>query len=123
MKHFASLASRLFGIALIALSVFVSIETIARKLFNFSFEGADELGGYVLAVGSSLAFVVALLDRAHIRIDVLHARFPKKLQAVMDWLSVLSLGGTGFSWSMSGVSSSWIRWPMAAPRRPPGQRR
>lgn len=95
MKHFASLASRLFGIALIALSVFVSIETIARKLFNFSFEGADELGGYVLAVGSSLAFVVALLDRAHIRIDVLHARFPKKMQAVLDWFSVLSLACLG----------------------------
>lgn len=95
MESFATLAARLFGVALVALSLFVSLETLSRKLFNFSFEGADELGGYVLAVGSSLAFVVALVDRAHIRIDVLHARFPKRLQAIVDWLSILSLAGLG----------------------------
>lgn len=88
-------ASWLFGLSLLALSIFVSIETIARKLFTFSFEGADELGGYVLAVGSSLAFVVALVDRAHIRIDVLHARFPTRLKAVIDWLSIVSIAGLG----------------------------
>ena len=95
MTVFASFASRIFGLALLALSIFVSIETVARKLFNFSFEGADELGGYVLAVGSSLAFVVALVDRAHIRIDVLHSRFPPRLQAVVDWLSIVSLAALG----------------------------
>ena len=84
-----------FGISLVALSIFVSVETLARKLFNYSFGGADELGGYVLAVGSSLAFVVALADRAHIRIDVLHARFPKRLQAIMDWLSIVSIAILG----------------------------
>ena len=95
MNILISLASRLFGAALIGLSVFVSIETIARKAFNFSFQGADELGGYVLAVGSSLAFIVALVERAHIRIDVLHVRFPRKLQATVDWLSIVSLAGLG----------------------------
>ena len=95
MARFATLASRLFGLALIGLSLFVSAETVARKLFNFSFEGADEMGGYVLAVGSSLAFVVALVDRAHIRIDVLHARFPRRLAAVTDWMSIVSLAVLG----------------------------
>ena len=95
MNTFVLLASRLFGAALVGLSVFVSLETIARKAFNFSFQGADELGGYVLAVGSSLAFCVALVDRAHIRIDVLHVRFPDKLQATMDWLSIVSIAGLG----------------------------
>lgn len=95
MSILVNLASRIFGVALLALSIFVSVETIARKLFNFSFEGADELGGYVLAVGSSLAFVVALVDRAHIRIDVLHARFPRPMQVTLDFLSILSLAGLG----------------------------
>lgn len=95
MNTLVTIASRLFGTALLGLSVFVSIETIARKLFNFSFQGADELGGYVLAVGSSLAFVVALVDRAHIRIDVLHTYFPRKLQAIMDWLAAVSMAWLG----------------------------
>lgn len=95
MEALIKLASRLFGAVLIGLSFFVSVETISRKLFNFSFQGADELGGYVLAVGSSLAFIVALVDRAHIRIDVLHARFPRRLRATMDWLSVISIAILG----------------------------
>lgn len=95
MNFIASLASRLFGVALVALSVFVAAETLARKLFNFSFEGADELGGYVLAVGSSLAFTVALVERAHIRIDILHQRFPLRMRAILDWLSIVALALLG----------------------------
>ncbi len=95
MEHLANWISRLFGWALLFLSGFVALETLMRKLFNTSLQGADELAGYILAFGASLAFVVALIDRAHIRIDVLHARFPVRLQAAIDWLSVLSLGVTG----------------------------
>lgn len=36
----------LFGLIFLVLSAIVSIETISRKLFNFSLQGADELGGY-----------------------------------------------------------------------------
>ncbi len=95
MRFLINIASWLFGIALIGLSVFVSLETVFRKLFNFSFEGADELGGYVLAVGSSLAFVVALVERAHIRIDVLHQHLPAGIRVALDWISILSIAGLG----------------------------
>ena len=95
MDRLATWISRLFGWAFLFLSAFVTLETVMRKLFNTSLQGADELGGYVLAIGASLAFIVAMIDRAHIRIDVLHARFPVWLQALIDWLSVISLGVLG----------------------------
>lgn len=95
MERAAAWISRLFGWSLVALSVFVALETVMRKAFNTSFEGADELGGYVLAVGSSLAFIVALVDRAHIRIDVLHSRLPARAQAILDYVAVLSLAALG----------------------------
>ncbi|MGQ7846241.1 TRAP transporter small permease subunit [Granulosicoccus sp. 3-233] len=95
MDRLATWISRLFGWALLFLSAFVALETLLRKLFNTSLQGADELGGYILALGASLAFIVAMIDRAHIRIDVLHARFPLRLQALIDWLSVISLGVIG----------------------------
>ena len=34
----------LFGLIFVALSLLVAVETVARKLFNFSLQGADELG-------------------------------------------------------------------------------
>lgn len=95
MDHLATWISRLFGWALLFLSAFVALETVLRKVFNTSLQGADELGGYILAVGAALSFIVAMIDRAHIRIDVLHARFPVKLQAALDWLSVVTLGVLG----------------------------
>lgn len=95
LEAFAANASRVFGMALVGLSLFIALETALRKVASFSFEGADELGGYVLAVGACLAFVVALVDRAHIRIEALRARLPTRIQALADWLSVLSMGALG----------------------------
>ncbi|MBC57564.1 MAG: hypothetical protein CL814_11610 [Confluentimicrobium sp.] len=95
MEKIATWISRLFGIALLFLSGFVALETLLRKVFNTSLQGADELGGYVLAFGASAAFVVALIDRAHVRIDILLQRFPKRVQAWIDFAAVLSLGLLG----------------------------
>ena len=95
MTRFTIAVSWVFGAMMLALSIFVAIETISRKLFNFSFQGADELGGYALAVGSSLAFTVALLERGHIRIDLLFGYLPDCIQAVLNWLSVVLLAGMG----------------------------
>lgn len=95
MQSIAKLASWIFGLSLLGLSAFVALETVLRKTINFSFEGADELGGYVLAVSSGLAFAVALVDRAHIRIDVLYQHLPARTQSVLDWLSIVMLAAFG----------------------------
>lgn len=84
-----------FGLIFLALAVVVTVETISRKLFNFSLQGADELGGYALAVGSTLAFSLALMGRAHIRVDVFHEKFPPRVQAAMNWLAIVSLAAFG----------------------------
>jgi TRAP-type C4-dicarboxylate transport system permease small subunit len=80
-----------FGGIFIAFAFVVSTETICRKLFNFSLQGADELGGYALAVGSTIAFSLALMGRCHIRVDVFHERFSRRGQALLNWLSIASL--------------------------------
>ncbi len=95
MKRVETILSCIFGYMFIALSLFVTAETILRKVANFSFQGADELGGYALAVGSSLAFTIALIGRSHIRIDILHEHFPKFIRAVLNWLAAVMLAAFG----------------------------
>jgi TRAP-type C4-dicarboxylate transport system permease small subunit len=90
-----TLLATVFGAIFLGLSVVVAIETISRKLFNVSVQGADELGGYALAVGSTIAFSLALMGRNHIRVDVFHDRFPRALQAALNWLSIVSLAAFG----------------------------
>jgi len=85
----------LFGAIFLVLSAIVSIETISRKVFNFSLQGADELGGYALAVGSTIAFSLALIGRNHIRVDVFHELLSRKVQALLNWLSIALLATLG----------------------------
>jgi TRAP-type C4-dicarboxylate transport system permease small subunit len=86
-----TLLATVFGAIFLGLAGVVAVETVARKLFNVSLQGADELGGYALAVGSTIAFSLALLGRNHIRVDVFHDRFPRWLQAALNWLSISTL--------------------------------
>ena len=93
----------LFGLVFVALSCMVAVETVARKLFNFSLQGADELGGYSLAVGGTIAFSLALMGRTHIRVDVFHERLPGWLQTLLNWLSAVSLA------AFAGLLA-WLAW-------------
>lgn len=90
-----TLLATVFGGIFLTLSVVVVVETISRKLFNVSLQGADELGGYALAVGSTISFSLALMGRNHIRVDVFHEKFPRRLQAALNWLSIVALAAFG----------------------------
>lgn len=91
--HLERWLGTLFGLIFIGLSLVVAVETVMRKVFNVSLQGADELGGYALAVGATIAFSMALLGRNHIRVDVFHERMPKSVQVLLNWLSALSMAG------------------------------
>lgn len=93
----------IFGLIFIALSLLVAVETVIRKLFNVSLQGADELGGYALAIGATIAFSMALLGRTHIRVDVFYGRLPALLKTAINWLSALSLAG------FAGLLA-WLAW-------------
>ena len=90
-----ALFANVCGYVLLALAVLVTVETLGRKLFNVSLQGVDELGGYALAVGSTLAFTTALVERAHIRIELFHLMLPVGLQMVLNWVAITSLAAFG----------------------------
>lgn len=89
-----AILANVFGVIFLVLSFVVTVETVARKLFNFSIQGADELGGYSLAIGSTIAFSLALAGRNHIRVDVFHEIFPRGVKAALNWLSAVLLAAT-----------------------------
>lgn len=105
-----------FGGIFLLLSVVVVVETISRKLFNVSLQGADELGGYALAVGSTISFSLALMGRNHIRVDVFHEKFPRRLQAALNWLSItaLALLGAFIAWVAFKVITDTLQYGSTA---------
>lgn len=100
MKRIEYIASMVFGGIFLLLSLLVVTETLLRKSLNVSLQGVDELGGYALAVGATLSFTLALLGRAHMRIDIFHDKFPNVLQTLFNWLSatLMALFGIFLFW-------------------------
>ena len=111
-----TLLATVFGGIFLVLSVVVAVETVSRKVFNVSLQGADELGGYALAVGSTIAFSLALMGRNHIRVDVFHDKFPRGLQAALNWLSIITLAvfGAFIAWIAFKVISDTLQYGSTA---------
>jgi TRAP-type C4-dicarboxylate transport system permease small subunit len=101
-NRLANAIARLFGVAMVGLAILVTVETLARKFIGLSLQGVDELGGYALAVTSSLAFTLALIDRAHIRIDLLHNMLPGFVQRLLNWLSIVLLAACALLLAWTG---------------------
>lgn len=81
------------GGALTLASVFlISFDVLARKFFNFTTGGADELSGYAFAISTSWALAFATLQRANVRVDVIYGMLPVRVAAVLDWVSMVALG-------------------------------
>lgn len=76
------------GAVLFAAALVVGVEVLMRKLFDRSLGGADDIAGFALAISTAWALPLALLDRAHIRIDSLYSLMPKRVCAVLDVLGV-----------------------------------
>jgi TRAP-type C4-dicarboxylate transport system permease small subunit len=79
------------GVLLFAACLVIGAEVVGRKLFNFSFEGVDELSGYVLAIASAWAFAFTLLGRTHVRIDTLYVVVPVRVRIAFDLLAIGSI--------------------------------
>lgn len=80
------------GWCVILLAVGICVEVVLRKVFNDSLQGVDEYGGYVLAVTASLGMAYAFYENAHIRIDLVVRRLPRRLGRVMALLAIAALG-------------------------------
>ena len=114
--HIENVLAWVFGTIFLALAAVVTVETISRKVFNISLQGADELGGYALAVGSTIAFSLALMGRNHIRVDVFHEMLPPRLQAFLNWFSIVSLAAFGIfaAWVATKVIADTLEYGSTA---------
>jgi TRAP-type C4-dicarboxylate transport system permease small subunit len=91
MNRLEHVAAAIFGATFLLLALLVALETVMRKVFNTSLQGVDELGGYLLATSAALAMAVALVSRAHIRIDLLHDFAPRALRNLLNIAAMLAL--------------------------------
>jgi TRAP-type C4-dicarboxylate transport system permease small subunit len=106
----------LMGWVLLALCFATAYEILARRLFGVSLQGVNEIGAYLLAIGSTWGFSMALLQRAHSRVDFLFPRFPRALRSVLNLLAALSLAALAVfsAWEGWSVLKDTLRWQARA---------
>lgn len=88
---------------LLALALLTCVEILGRKMFSFSLQGVDEIGGYTLAIFSTLAFTWALVAKSHARVDFLLGRMPGPLRAVLNAVAFLLLAACA-------IYGAWRGW-------------
>ena len=90
----ASLYAVWAGGAMVIFSAFlVTFDVFARKFFNWSMAGSDEISGYTFGISTVWALSFTLLHRAHVRVDALYLRFGPRMRLVLDLVGMLALGG------------------------------
>ena len=80
------------GSLTLASAIYVTLDVITRRFFDFYLGGSDELSGYAFGISITWALSFATLQRANIRIDVLYRLMPVRVAAFLDWLALVSLG-------------------------------
>ena len=92
------------GILLGACTIFILVDIVLRR-FAHSFGGTDEISGYVMAALTTWGFGYALVERAHVRIDLLRKPAPFGLRAVLDLLSMAAVASVA-------AMLAWYSWPV-----------
>jgi TRAP-type C4-dicarboxylate transport system permease small subunit len=117
LRKLSDVLGIVFGWLTLALGLVVTGETVARRLFAWSMQGADELGGYILAFVACLSFCVALIGRNHMRIDVVHYKLSIRGQAILNWVAMASIAffSAVLAWASRGVIRDTFLYNSTAP--------
>jgi TRAP-type C4-dicarboxylate transport system permease small subunit len=79
------------GVVLMITVALILSEVLGRRIAFFRVGGADEIAGYVMAGIATWGFSYALVDRAHVRIDLVQAKLPAPGRALFDVIALASV--------------------------------
>ncbi|MGE0419093.1 MAG: TRAP transporter small permease subunit [Acetobacteraceae bacterium] len=103
----ARVVAILCGYGVLLLSFAIVVEIIGRKLFEFSLQGIDDIGGNVLAVTAAVGISYTLVAKGHVRIDVFLTRFPRPLRRFLNMLASVTLASLA-------LFALWRGWAVLA---------
>lgn len=101
--------ARLGGGALLGVALLICLEVVLRMFRIGNMSVGTELGSYALALGATWSLAYVVLERGHVRVDVVARRLPQVPRNVLDVLAIFSLAVVGAvlstgAWSMVATS-------------------
>lgn len=112
----ARLAAIACGYLVLILSLAVTVEIIGRKLFSFSLQGTDDIGGYVLAIIAVIGASYTMAKRGHTRVDIFLVKLPAGWQRLLNVLAMVTMAAfaTFAAWRGSTVLLESIEFQSVA---------
>ena len=103
--------------ALIIMLVVIGVDIFTRYVLNFSFEVADELGGYMLVVMTFVSLSVCQVNGAFHQVELVQARLGPRARALSAAIfDVLSFGFAALLlWQLIKLERSSYRFGERAP--------
>ncbi len=113
----AGFAAIVFGYGLLIYSIVLSYEIVARKLFNISVRGIDEVGGFMLAIGAAVGASYSMAMRGHTRVDVFLVRMPQNVQRLLNTLTLIAMAAFALfsAWRGYAVLADTIEFQSTSP--------
>ena len=114
--------------ALIVMLVVIGADVFTRYLFNFSFEVADELGGYMLVVMTFVSLSVCQVTNSFHQVELIQARLGPRGRALSAAIfDLLALAFSGIllwhfvrlelsSWRFGERAPTYLETPLWLPR-------
>lgn len=101
--------ARLGGGALLGVALLICLEVLLRMFRIGTMSVGTELGSYALALGATWSLAYVVLERGHVRVDVIARQLPQVPRTVLDLLALSSLAGVGAvltngAWGMVSTS-------------------
>ena len=103
--------------ALVTMLVVIGLDILTRYVFNFSFEIADEIGGYMLVVMTFVSLSVCQANNAFHQVELVQARLTPRWRALSAAVfDVLAFGLAGvLLWHFVRLEFSSYRFGERAP--------
>jgi TRAP-type transport system small permease protein len=98
------------SVVLCAMMLLTLVDVAGRYFFNRPILGTWELVGLLLVFAGTWGLAYCQIKRQHIRVDIISTKFPRKGQAVVDFISYL-VGAVGFgliSWQVLLMAKNYF---------------
>lgn len=116
------------GWCYVVITLLICFDVVARRMLGFSSGATIELSGYLLGIGMSWGLAATLIERGHVRIDLLVQKLPLNMRNFLHViaLSMLIMVTAFFAWGAISLTRdslvfratdvSQLRTPLAWPQ-------
>lgn len=132
LERRVSIANRVIvtagGLLIFACSLLITVDVLIRAVFAHSWLYSFELSCYAFAIAVAFSLGDGILERTHIRVDVLYRHFPLVVRCIADvcaytLIAVLSIGLAQHayrvavdSWEIGSRANSSLATPLFIPQ-------